>query len=112
MSASARAGIPSGEALELARLISYQEVSVVSRSLVQRESCTITLFAFDAGQELVEHTTPFDALVYILDGEAEITIAGRALRARAGELVLMPANQPHALKAAARFRMLLTMVRG
>jgi quercetin dioxygenase-like cupin family protein len=84
---------------------------VVSRTLVKRGTGTVTLFAFDEGQELSEHTAPFDALVQVLDGEAEITISGNAIRARAGEAVLMPANQPHALRAVARFKMLLTMIR-
>ena len=92
-------------------LVAYQPGSVVSRTLVKKPTGTVTLFAFDAGQALSEHTAPFDALVHILDGEAEITIAGKPLRARAGEFVLMPANEPHALVAASRFKMLLTMIR-
>lgn len=104
-------GIPPAEAVALAELVAYQPGAVVSRTLVKRGTGTVTLFAFDAGQELSEHTAPFDALVQVLDGEAEITLAGRSLRARAGEAVLMPAHQPHALRAVARFKMLLTMIR-
>jgi len=92
-------------------LVVYQSGSVVSRTLVKKPTGTVTLFAFDAGQALSEHTTPFDALVHILDGEAEITISGKPLRARAGEVVLMPANEPHALRAVTPFKMLLTMIR-
>ena len=89
----------------------YQEGSIVSRTLLTRSGGTVTFFAFDAGQGLSEHTAPFDAIAHILEGEAEITIAGRAVRAAAGELVRLPANQPHALHARARFKMLLTMLR-
>lgn len=104
-------GIPAAEAVALAELVAYQPGAVVSRTLVKRPTGTVTLFAFDAGQELSEHTAPFEALVEVLDGEAEIIIAGRPIRVRAGYTVLMPANQPHALRAAARFKMLLTMIR-
>jgi quercetin dioxygenase-like cupin family protein len=106
-----RKGLPPAQAVALLDWIAYQEGAVVSRTLVQREKGTITLFAFDAGQGLSEHTAPFDALVHVLEGEAEITISGRPLRARAGELVLMPASEPHALRAISRFKMLLTMIR-
>ena len=92
-------------------LVSYQAGAVVSRIVVKRETGNVTLFAFDTGQELSEHTAPYDALVQVLDGEAEITVAGRPYRVRAGEMMLMPAHQPHALKAVARFKMLLTMIR-
>ena len=91
--------------------VDYQEGAVVSRSLLKRDGGTITLFAFDAGQGLSEHTTPFDALAHVLDGQAEITIAGVPLLVSAGEMVLMPANQPHALMARTRFKMILTMIR-
>lgn len=104
-------GLAPTTAVSLVSLISYQEGSVVSRTLVKQEKGTVTLFAFDAGQGLSEHTAPFDALVHILDGEADITISGRPLHARAGEAVLMPANQQHALHAPVRFKMLLTMIR-
>lgn len=92
-------------------LVNYQEGAVVSRTLVNRPTGTITLFAFDEGQGLSEHTAPFDAMAYLVEGEAEIVIAGKPLRAAAGEGVLMPANQPHSLKALTRFKMLLTMIR-
>jgi quercetin dioxygenase-like cupin family protein len=92
-------------------LVSYQAGAVVSRIVVKRETGNVTLFAFDTGQELSEHTAPYDALVQVLDGEAEITVAGRPYRVCAGEMMLMPAHQPHALKAVARFKMLLTMIR-
>ena len=99
------------KAVNLAGLVEYQVGSVVSREVVKRPTGTVTVFAFDAGQGLSEHTAPFDALVYLLDGEAEITIAGKPIAAKAGEMVIMPANQPHALKAAERFKMLLVMIR-
>jgi quercetin dioxygenase-like cupin family protein len=92
-------------------LVSYQDGSVVSRIILKRETGNVTLFAFDAGQELSEHTTPYDALVQVVDGEAAITIAGQPHRLRAGDVIIMPANQPHALKAVSRFKMLLTMIR-
>ena len=89
----------------------YQEGAVVSRILLKRAGGTITLFAFDEGQSLSEHTAPFDAVAHVLEGEAEITIAGTPLKVSAGEMVLMPANQSHAVHARARFKMLLTMIR-
>jgi quercetin dioxygenase-like cupin family protein len=92
-------------------LASYQNGAVVSRIVIKGEAGNVTLFAFDAGQELSEHTTPYDALVQVLDGEAAITVAGHPHRVRAGEMILMPARQPHALKAVLRFKMLLTMIR-
>ena len=92
-------------------LAGYQEGAVVSRTLLKRAGGTITLFAFDEGQSLSEHTAPFDAVAQVLDGEAEITIAGTPLKVATGELVLLPANQPHAVHARTRFKMLLTMIR-
>ena len=92
-------------------MVEYQGGAIVSREVLKKKTGTVTLFAFAAGQGLSEHTAPFDALVQVLDGEAEITIAGKRHRLRAGELILMPANQPHSLKAARRFKMLLTMIR-
>jgi quercetin dioxygenase-like cupin family protein len=92
-------------------LASYQEGAVVSRTLLKRAGGTVTLFAFDEGQALSEHTAPFDAIAHVLEGEALITIAGTPLTVRAGELVLMPANRPHAVSAPSRFKMLLTMIR-
>ncbi len=92
-------------------LANYQEGAVVSRTLLKRAGGTITLFAFDQGQALSEHTAPFDAVAHVLEGDADITIAGTPLRVSAGEMVLMPANQPHAVNAHTRFKMLLTMIR-
>jgi quercetin dioxygenase-like cupin family protein len=106
------AGYPAGQAARMADLVDYREGSVVSRTIVRKETGNVTLFAFDRGQGLSEHTAPFDALVYLLDGEAEITISGKTHAMKAGDLILMPANEPHALKATSRFKMLLTMIRG
>ena len=92
-------------------LVSYQKGSVVSRTIIDKKAGTVTLFSFDEGQGLSEHTAPFDALVYLLDGEAEISISGKPLHLREGEMVIMPANQPHALKALKGFKMLLIMIR-
>jgi quercetin dioxygenase-like cupin family protein len=92
-------------------LVSYQDGAVVSRIVVKRETGTVTLFAFDAGQELSEHTAPYDALVQVLEGDAVITVAAHPHRVGAGEMILMPAHRPHALKAVSRFKMLLTMIR-
>ena len=92
-------------------LVGYQEGAVVSRTLLKRAGGTISLFAFDEGQALSEHTAPFDAVAHVLEGEAEITIAGTPLTVAAGHMVLMPANQPHAVNARTRFKMLLTMIR-
>ena len=94
-----------------AGLIDYQKDAIVSREIVKQKTGSVTVFAFDAGQGLSEHTAPFDALVQVLDGEAEITIAGKRHRVSAGELILMPAGQPHALKAVQRFKMMLVMIR-
>jgi quercetin dioxygenase-like cupin family protein len=94
-----------------ADLIAYQPGAVVSRAIVKKNAGTLTLFAFDIGQGLSEHSAPFDAVVEILDGEAELTIGGKKVAARAGQAVLMPANIPHALSATTPFKMLLVMVR-
>ncbi len=102
---------PKAQVLELANLAQYQEGSVVSRQITKAEAGNVTLFAFDAGQELSEHTAPFDALVHILDGEAEVRISGQPFTVRAGQAIILPANEPHAVKATARFKMLLTMIR-
>ncbi|MDE3198592.1 MAG: cupin domain-containing protein [Acidobacteriota bacterium] len=99
------------EVVRLTDLVNYQDGSVVSRTIVKRPTGTVTLFAFDDGQGLSEHTAAFDAVAHLLEGEAEITVSGKPLRTRAGEAVLMPANQPHSLKALSRFKMLLTMIR-
>lgn len=100
------------KALNPARLVAYAKGSIVSKTLIDRKSGTITLFAFDRGQGLSEHVAPYDAVVQILAGEALITIAGRELKAKSGDMVIMPANVPHALKAGQKFKMLLIMIRG
>ena len=96
---------------KLADYIVYADNSVVSKTIIKKETGTITLFAFDKGQGLSEHTAPFDALVYILDGQAEIYIVGKVHILKTGETIIMPANQPHALKAIERFKMLLVMIK-
>lgn len=96
---------------ELEKLIDYQPGSVVSKTIIKQSAGNVTLFAFDKGEGLSEHTTPFDAMVYIIDGEAEITIAGQLNAVKKGELLIMPANKPHALKAAERFKMMLVMIK-
>ena len=100
-----------GQALKLVDLVSYQVGSVVSRTIIDKGIGTITLFAFGEGQGLSEHTAPFDAVVYLLDGEAEITISGKPLYLKKGEMVIMPANKPHALRAVKKFKMMLVMIR-
>ena len=96
---------------KLAELVSYQDGAIVSKTLIKKKTGTVTLFAFDAGEELSEHTAPFDALVHLIDGEAEITLSGKILQLKAGEMILLPANQPHALHASKKFKMLLTMIK-
>lgn len=100
-----------GQVTELVGLVDYQEGSVVSRTIVTKETGTVTLFAFDKGQGLSEHTTPYDALIHVLDGEVEVTISGNSSRVKTGEIIIMPANEPHALKAVDRFKMLLIMIK-
>lgn len=97
--------------LHTVELIGYQAGAVVSRTLINQKTGTVTLFAFDAGQELSEHTAPYDALVQVLDGETEVTIAGQPHHLTAGDLIIMPANDPHAVKALTKFKMMLTMIR-
>ncbi len=92
-------------------VIDYQAGAIVSREVVKGKTGTVTVFAFDEGQGLSEHTAPFDALAQVLDGEAEITISGKAHTVGAGEMIIMPANKPHALKAVGRFKMMLVMIR-
>ena len=103
--------LPAAVAVVPLELAGYQTGAVVSRTLIKRAGGTLTLFAFDANQGLSEHTAPFDAVAQVLEGEAEITIAGTPLQVGVGEMVLMPANQPHAIVARTRFKMLLTMIR-
>lgn len=102
---------PKSEVLHLAELASYQDGSVVSRQITKAETGNITLFAFDTDQELSEHTAPFDALVHVLEGDAQITISGRSYTLSTGDAIILPANEPHAVKALTRFKMLLTMIR-
>lgn len=103
--------LPSAEAVRLEQLIDYSAHSIVSREILKTKTGTLTLFAFDAGQGLSEHSAPFDAVVQVLDGEAEIMIGGKTVMTKAGETVLMPANVPHAVTAHQRFKMLLIMIR-
>ncbi|MEW6486809.1 MAG: cupin domain-containing protein [Thermodesulfobacteriota bacterium] len=106
-----KAEAPKGQAISLADHVSYSPGSVVSKTLLDKKAGTLTLFSFDAGQGLSEHMSPFDASVQILDGEAVITIGGEEVRARAGELVIMPARVPHSLRAEKPFKMFLIMIR-
>jgi len=96
---------------DLNSLVDYQDGSVVSKEIIKKEKGSVTLFAFDQGQGLSEHTAPFDALVYIFDGQAQITIAGKQHYLKTGQTIVMPANQPHALKALERFKMFLVMIK-
>lgn len=107
----AKTEVQAAQPVLLAGLVNYHDGSIVSRVLVGRDTGTITLFAFDEGQELSEHTAPFDALVQLLEGEMEISIDRNPLHVEAGHLLLMPANHPHALKALVKSKMLLTMLR-
>ena len=100
-----------GKAVKLIDLVSYNEGSIVSRTIIDKTTGTCTLFAFAEGQGLSEHTAPFDALVYLLDGEAEVTISGKALYLKEGDMVIMPANEPHALRAIKKFKMMLVMIK-
>ena len=99
------------QVLDTADLVEYQEGAVVSRTIIKKDTGTITLFAFDAGQGLSEHTTPFDALVQILEGDLEVIISGKAYHLSAGHMIIMPAHEPHALKAKTKMKMQLTMIR-
>lgn len=100
-----------GKALKAKGLVGYDKGAVVSRTIIQKPVGTVTIFSFDKGQGLSEHTAPFDAMVEILDGEAEITISGKAIKVKAGEFIIMPAHKPHALHAAKRFKMALIMIK-
>ena len=101
---------PHSEVLHIADLVAYQDGSVVSRQVTKSDSGNVTLFAFDAGQELSEHTSPYDALAHVLEGRAAIRIGGKPFDLSAGDAIIMPADVPHALRASARFKMLLTMI--
>jgi len=96
---------------KLSDLVSYQKGSVVSRTMIDKKEGTVTLFAFDEGEGLSEHTAPYDALVFLLDGEAEVVISRKAVLLKEGEMVVMPANEPHSLRAVKRFKMMLVMIR-
>ena len=100
-----------GQAIRLVDLADYQEGSVVSRTIIDKKAGTATFFAFAEGQGLSEHTAPFDALVHLLEGEAEVVISSKPIHLKSGEMVIMPANHPHALKATKNFKMILTMIR-
>ncbi|MBE7433474.1 MAG: cupin domain-containing protein [Anaerolineales bacterium] len=102
---------PKSQVLNLAEMVNFQEGSVVSRQVTKAEAGNVTLFAFDKDQGLSEHTAPFDALVHIIEGEAEVTISGTPYQLKTGDAIIMPANEPHALKAIQKFKMLLTMIR-
>jgi quercetin dioxygenase-like cupin family protein len=97
--------------MNMGGMLSYQQGAVVSRTLIKKDNGTVTIFAFDKGESLSEHKTPFDAMVYIIEGEAEITISGNCNRVKSGEMIIMPANEPHALKASEKFKMLLIMIK-
>jgi len=99
------------EVQNLEEMAGYQDGSIVSREIIRKSTGTVTLFAFDEGQGLSEHIAPFDALVYVLDGEVEVSISGISHRLKRGEMIIMPANQPHALKSLSRFKMMLVMIR-
>lgn len=100
-----------GKPLNLASLVDYQEGSVVSKTIIDKKIGTVTLFSFDKGQGLSEHTAPFDAFVYVVEGEAIITISGEKNMVKKGEMIIMPANEPHALDANQKFKMLLVMIK-
>lgn len=104
-------GLPGAQVVNAAEFAGYQDGAVVSRQIIKKPAGSVTFFAFDEDEGLSEHTAPFDALVQVLEGEAEITVSGQAHRVRGGEMILLPAGQPHALKALKRFKMLLTMIR-
>jgi len=100
-----------GHSGDLIDLVGYQDDAVVSKEIIKKNTGTVTLFAFDKSQGLSEHTAPFDALVYILDGKAKITISGKSSDVKTGQAIIMPANKPHALKAIERFKMMLVMIK-
>ena len=110
-SRSAGGGLPPGQKVDLASLIGYQDGSVVSRTLVDSRAGTVTLFAFDEGEGLSEHTAPYDALLHVLEGEAYVTVAGNESHLEAGEAIQLPPGKPHAVRAAIKVQILLTMIR-
>lgn len=102
---------PTAQTIRITDLADYQEGSIVSRTIIDKKIGTVTFFAFDKGQGLSEHTAPFDAMVHIIDGEAEVVISGKLFHVKEGQMIIMPANEPHSLKAVKRFKMILTMIR-
>jgi quercetin dioxygenase-like cupin family protein len=110
-SPSTTKGLSKGEKGTVASLVSYQPGSVVSRTIINDRAGTVTLFAFDKGEGLSEHTAPYDALLHLIEGEAEVSISGKKSVLAAGEAIILPAGKPHAVKATERFKMLLTMIR-
>lgn len=104
-------GLPAAQTARASELVNYQDGAIVSREIVRNATGNVTLFAFDEGQGLSEHTAPFDALVQVVEGDAEIIISGKPHRVQCGEMILMPAGEPHAVKALQRFKMILTMIR-
>jgi quercetin dioxygenase-like cupin family protein len=104
-------GIIKADVTRLADLVDYQKDAIVSRTIIDKETGTVTLFAFDEGQKLSEHTAAFDALVYVLDGETEVAISKKSHYLKEGDMIMMPANQPHAVRAVTRFKMLLVMIK-
>jgi quercetin dioxygenase-like cupin family protein len=109
--ATEHTGLPLAQPVELVNLVAYQDGGIVSRTLVKKNGGTVTVFAFDKGQALSEHTAPFDAIVQVLDGEVELIIGGKKVPAKAGQTVLMPSGVPHSVNASSKFKMLLIMVR-
>ena len=103
--------VKTAQVFSLGSLIGYKEGSVVSRTLIDKPAGTLTLFAFDKGQGLSEHKTPFDAMVYIIDGQATIMISGKDYQLTKGDMIVMPANEPHAVRATGNFKMLLVMIK-
>lgn len=99
------------EALKLKKMVEYQNGSVTSKEIIKKDSGTITLFAFDKGQGLSEHTAPFDALINVLDGQAEVKISGEPFIVKEAESIIMPANKPHSIQAIERFKMLLVLIK-
>ncbi len=106
-----RNSMTAGTVLQVVELVQYQQGSIVSREVIRKETGTVTVFAFDAGQGLSEHTAPFDALVQVLDGTVQIKIAGAPHDLKAGDMIIMPANKPHALQALTRMKMMLVMIK-
>ena len=104
-------GLSCGQPAKIVELVSYQDGSIVSREIIKKSTGSVTIFAFDEGQGLSEHTAPFDALVQVVEGETEIVISGHPHRLQRGEMILMPAGRPHSLKALTRFKMILAMIR-